>query len=149
MLRKACLLSALATLAVAATVAVTQGQARQDILAVAAAFNQAREVCYAAPECPNLEEFMSLFTPGVRRTEIQRNNNVVLLRGLDELRADHLRVARSFPGRKLETTSMEVQGRNVVILQLNRDPGAAQPIPFVSVLRVEDGKIAHWILIAP
>ena len=42
---------------------------------------------------------------------------------------------------------MEVQGRNVVILQLNRDPGAAQPTLFLSVLRVEDGKIAHWILI--
>jgi hypothetical protein len=32
---------------------------------------------------------------------------------------------------------------------LNRDPGAAPPSPFVSVVRVEDRKIAHWILITP
>ena len=102
MLRQACLLSVLVTLGVAATVAATHAQARQDILAAAAAFNEAREACYAAPECPNLERFMSLFTPDVRRTEIQRNNSVVLLQGHDALRADHLRVARSFPGRKLE-----------------------------------------------
>ncbi len=119
------------------------------MLAVATAFNDARQVCYSAPDCPNLDELMSLFTADARRREIQRNNSVVQLQSPDELRADHVRVASSFTGRRVETTSMDIQGRNVVMLQLNWDPGATQPNAFVSVLRIEDGQIAHWVLIAP
>jgi hypothetical protein len=118
-------------------------------LAIATAFNQARETCYATPECPNIDAFMALFTPDPRRTEIQRNNNVIQLEGTEALRNDHLRVAQSFTGRQVETTGMMVQGRNVIMLQLNWDPGATAANPFTSVLRIEDGKIAHWILIAP
>jgi len=92
---------------------------------------------------------MGLFSDEPRRTEIQRNSNVVLLEGHDAIRADHSRVASTFTGRRLETTAMMVQARNVVILQLNWDPGAAAPNPFTSVLRIEDGKIAHWALVAP
>lgn len=119
------------------------------MLAVATAFNTGREVCYSSRECPNIEELMAAFSDEPRRTEIQRNNNVVLLEGRDAIAADHLRVASSFTGRRVETTSMAVQGRNVLMLQLNWDPGAADPNPFTSVLRIEDGKVAHWVLVAP
>ena len=128
--------------------AIAQAQDRQ-YMAIATAFNQAREACYAAPECPNIDAFMALFTPDARRTEIQRNNNVVQLETTEALRNDHIRVAQSFTGRQVETTGMTVQGRNVIMTQLNWDPGAAAANPFTSVLRIEDGKIAHWILIAP
>jgi hypothetical protein len=128
--------------------AIAQAQDRQ-YMAIATAFNQAREACYAAPECPNIDAFMALFTPDARRTEIQRNNNVVQLETTEALRNDHIRVAQSFTGRQVETTGMTVQGRNVIMTQLNWDPGAAAASPFTSVLRIEDGKIAHWILIAP
>jgi hypothetical protein len=120
-----------------------------EYMAIATAFNEAREACYAAPQCPNLDAFMALFTPDARRTEIQRNNSVVQLESAEALRNDHLRVAQSFTGRRVETTGMMVQGRNVVMLQLNWDPGATAPNPFTSVLRIEDGKIAHWVLVAP
>ena len=120
-----------------------------EYISIATAFNQAREACYAAPECPNLDGFMALFIPDPRRTEIQRNNTVVQLEGAEALRNDHLRVARTFTGRRVETTEMRVQGRNVIMLPLNWDPGAAAPNPFTSVLRIEDGRIAHWIVITP
>lgn len=123
--------------------------AAQAEFAVVAAFTQAREECYAAPECPNLEQYMGLFSADARRTEIQRNNTVVLLEDADALRADALRVASSFTGRRLETTSMLSQGRNVIVEQLNHNPGAAAPDPFTHVFRVQDRKIAHWILVAP
>ena len=139
---------------VAALVAVPRGQAAPsktapEDFAVVAAFNQARQDCYAAPECPNLEQYMTMFTADARRTEIQRNNSVVLLESADALQADAQRVASSFTGRRLETTSMLSQGRNVIVQQLNWNPGAATPDPFTHVFRVQDGKIAHWILVAP
>jgi hypothetical protein len=121
----------------------------QQHLAVATAFNQARETCYSAPDCPNHDALMAMFTPDARRTEIQRNNNVVLLEGPEALRADNLRVAGTFTGRRVETTGMATQGRNVIVQQLNWDPGAAEPNPFTSVFRIEDGRVAHWVLIAP
>jgi hypothetical protein len=121
----------------------------QDDLDLITTVTQAREACYAEPACPNLAELAGLFTDSPRRTEIQRNNNVVLLEGAEALREDHLRVAGNFPGRKLETTAMVSHGRNVVALQQNWDPGAAEPTPFISVFRIEDGRVAHWILIAP
>jgi len=148
MLKAVCLLGALACFAVTATASATQSQ-DADMLAVATAFNDAREICYSASECPIVDELMSLFTADARRTEIARNNNVVQLQSPDELRADHVRVASSFTGRRVETTSMEIQGRNVVMFQLNWNPGATEPDPFVSVLRIEESKIAHWVLIAP
>ncbi len=123
--------------------------AAQEEFAVVAAFNQAREQCYSAPECPNLEQYMGLFSADARRTEIQRNTTVVLLEDADALRADALRVASSFTGRRLETTAMLSQGRNVVVEQSNHNPGAVAPDLFTRVLRVQDGKIAHWILVAP
>jgi hypothetical protein len=144
----------LATLGVLLTTPALPAAASQDdeatnMLAVASAFNAARETCYASPDCPNLDEFMALFSDEPRRTEIQRGNTVVLLEGRDALASDHLRVASSFTGRTLETTAMSVHGRNVVMLQLNWDPGAPEPNPFTSVLRIEAGKIAHWVLVAP
>ena len=92
---------------------------------------------------------MALFAAEPRRTEITRPNEVVLLEGAEALRADHLRVAERFTGRRVETVSAQAHGRNVVLLQLNRDPGASEPSSFISVFRVEDGKAAHWVLIAP
>jgi hypothetical protein len=121
----------------------------QEDLSLISAATRAREACYAAADCPNLEELDRLFADTARRTEIQRNNNVVLLEGIDALRADHQRVASSFTGRRLETIGMFGHGRNVVALQRNWDLGAAESTPFISVFRVEDGRIAHWILIAP
>ncbi len=139
---------------VAALVAVPRGeaapsQATQEDFAVVAAFNRAREDCYAAPECPNLDQYMEMFTADARRTEIQRNNSVVILESADALRADAQRVASNFTGRRLETTSMLAQGRNVIVQQLNLNPGAATSDPFTHVFRVQDGKIAHWVLVAP
>jgi hypothetical protein len=118
-------------------------------LALAAAVTRARETCYAAPDCPNLEELMALFTAAPRRTEIQRPGTVVLLEGAEALREDHLRVARQFPGRRLETVSLVAHGRNVIALQRNVNPGSPERDAFTSVFRIEDGKVAHWILIAP
>jgi hypothetical protein len=87
--------------------------------------------------------------PAARRTEIRRDHTVALLEGPAPLRGDHQRVARQFTGRRLETTSVTTQGRNVIVLQRNLDPGAAQPNPFTHVYRLEDGKVAHWTLVAP
>ena len=125
------------------------GASAQDDLALASAVTQARETCYAAADCPNLDALAGLFAENARRTEIQRNNSVVLVEGADALRADHQRGASSFTGRKVETTAMLGWGRNVVALQRNWDPGAAEPNPFISIFRIEDGRVAHWILIAP
>lgn len=143
-------------LLVVATVALTAQSSTaaspaetQEMLAIATAVTQARETCYSAPDCPNLEELMALFSERPRRTEIQRDNNVVLLEGPEALRADHLRVAGRFTGRQLETTAVMVQGRNVIVLQRNWDPGAPEPTSFVSTFRIEGGKVAHWILVAP
>ena len=121
----------------------------QDDLALISAVTQARDSCYSMADCPNLEELARLFSEMPRRTEIQRNNNVVLLEGAEALREDHLRVARGFTGRRLETIGIVSHGRNVVALQRNWDPGATEPNPFISVFRIEDGRVAHWILIAP
>ena len=110
---------------------------------------RAREACYAAPECPNLEELMGLFAPSPRRTEIQRDNNVVQLDGDEALRADHVRVAQRFTGRRVETLHLEAHGRNVIAFQLNWDPGAAAPNAFTSVFRIEDGRVTNWVLMAP
>ncbi len=44
---------------------------------------------------------------------------------------------------------MMAQGRNVVVLQRNHDPGGAKPNSFTHVFRVQDGKILHWIVITP
>jgi hypothetical protein len=118
-------------------------------MAVAHVFNQARERCYSSPECPNRDELMAVFTPDARRTEINRQNNVIQLEGLEALRADSLRVAQTFTGRRLETTSVSNQGRNVIFLQWNWDPAAPSPNPFTHLLRIQDGRIAHWILLAP
>jgi len=134
---------------IAREVAAASGVEAQQAMAVVAAFNEARETCYSAPDCPNLDALMAMFTSDARRTEIQRNNNVVLLEGPEALRADNLRVASTIPGRRLETTSMMTQGRNVIVLQLNWDPGATEPNPFTSVFRIQDGKAAHWVLVAP
>lgn len=133
---------------VARSRAAAQGQSAE-MLAVVTAFNQARELCYATPDCANLDALAALFTDDARRTEVNRANDVVQLLTPEALRADSLRVARSFTGRRLETTSMLVQGRNVIVQQLNHDPGAAQPGPFTHVFRVQNGRIAHWILVAP
>ena len=127
----------------------TPSQAVSPNVALVAAVTRAREVCYAAPDCPNLQELMALFTANPRRTEIQRNNSVVQLEGAEALRADHLRVAQMFTGRRLETLSVAEHGRNVIVLQLNWDPGAAEPNAFTSVFRIEDGRVAHWVLVAP
>lgn len=119
------------------------------MLDLANAVTQAREGCYAGSDCPNLTELMDLFSDNPRRTEIQRDNSVVLLDGSEALRADHLRVAERFTGRRLETTAIFTHGRNVVLLQRNLNPGGSPPDPFISIYRVEDGRVAHWILIAP
>jgi SnoaL-like domain len=120
------------------------------MLAIVTAFNDAREECYSTPECPNIEEYLELFTgEDARRTEIRRDNQVVLLEGLDALRQDALRVAQQFTGRRLESTHIMRHGRNVVVLQRNWDPGAEIPNPFTHVFRIQDGKIAHWVLVAP
>lgn len=121
----------------------------QEDLSLVSAVTRAREACYAVADCPNLEALDRLFADTARRTEIQRNNNVVLLEGIDALRADHQRVASGFTGRRLETIAMFSHGRNVVALQRNWDPGATEPTPFISVFRIEDGRIAHWVLIVP
>src|SRR5687767_2380243 len=112
-----------------------QAQAQED-LDLIHAVTQAREACYATVECANLEELSGLFSASARRTEIQRNNNVVLLETAEALREDHRRVASSFPGRQLETLALFSHGRNVVALQHNWDPGAAEPNPFISVFRI-------------
>ena len=127
---------------------LAQVQAQEE-LSLIHAVTQARETCYATVECANLDELTALFTDTARRTEIQRNNNVVLLETAEALRDDHRRVAGGFPGRRLETLGLFSHGRNVVALQRNWDPGAAEPNPFISVFRIEEGKVAHWILIAP
>ena len=132
------------TMAPAGNSAETEGR-----LALVSEVTRARESCYAVPECPNLEELMALFTPNPRRTEITRTSDVVQLEGADALRADHLRVAQRFAGRRLETVDMQVHGRNVIAFQLNWDPGSTTPNLFTSVFRVEDGKVAHWALVAP
>lgn len=121
----------------------------QHMKAVAHVFNQRREHCYAASHCPELDSLMELFAPDAKRTEINRANAVVQLEGAEALRQDSLRVARSFMGRRLQTMGTFVHGRNVVFLQWNWDPGSAVPNPFIHVLRIQEGKIAHWILIAP
>lgn len=121
-----------------------------DMAALIETVTQAREACYAEPECPNIDELMGLFTANPRRTEIQRDSSVVVqLEGAEALRADHLRVAQRFTGRRLETVQTQAHGRNLTAFQLNWDPGADAPNPFVSVFRIEDGKVAHWVLVAP
>jgi hypothetical protein len=149
MIVRVVVLSIVSVLSTHPSVMATAQSPDQEYISIATAFNEAREACYATPECPNVDAFMALFLPDARRTEIQRNNNVVQLESAEALRNDHLRVAQTFTGRQVETTGMMVQGRNVIMLQLNRDPGATVPNPFTSVLRIEDGRIAHWILIAP
>jgi len=128
---------------------VSQVNETQHKLAIVHVFNQAREQCYSTPECPNLDQLLELFTSDAKRTEINRANEVVRVEGIDALRTDSLRVARTFTGRRLETTAVVSQGRNVTFTQSNWDPGAAGPNYFTHVLRIQDGRIAHWILVAP